>query len=39
MIKILLPIICIIAAALLYGRSIIKAYDEDPDYKGDDFMR
>ena len=38
MIAILLPIICIVAAAILYGKAIINAHDEDPDYKGDDFL-
>jgi hypothetical protein len=38
MMEIILPIICIIAAAILYANAIINAHDEDPDYKGDDFL-
>ena len=36
---ILLPIISITIAGVLYWYSITKMQDEDPDYKGDDFMR
>lgn len=38
MIAVLIPIIFVIAAAILYGIAIIKSHDEDPDYDGDDFL-
>lgn len=36
---ILLPILCIVIAAVLYAYSITKMDEDHPDYKGDDFMQ
>ena len=39
MIVIIIPILCLIAAAAIcYVNAIDKMQDEHPDYKGDDFL-